>query len=507
LFKINWMLFVAGSFTGAFFAILVAGGLAFLFARPFIKWLVGIFTKRLMSDRYSTNIWEVVTAVTRTGPGAVIENSLRAASGGIIERPFGSPRKFLNLDGLVFSPAQLAVMPAHEYAEVDMSITIGPTAKKPLRLDIPIMAAAMGYGIGVSEKVKVAIAKGTAAVGTSTNSGEGGFLPEDRANAKYYILQYNSAHWSKEPEILKQADAIEIHIGQGATVAAASIIPREYIQGRAAKILNVEDEEVVVIPSRHEEINQPEDLGRLVDRLRSITGGVPIGIKMCASNRLEEDLEIAIQAGVDFISLDGSQAGTKGGAPILEDDFGLPSVYALARATQYLKKRQMKGKITFLTGGGYSNPGECLKALAMGADGIYLGTSLLWAMTHDQVTKAIPWEPPTQLAFYPGSMKDEFDVDEAAGYLKNFLISFVEEMKVAIRAMGKHSLQEVGTDDLAALDEWTSKVTKIPLAYEPHQPTGSGQDSKAARKRQGTGIPKKWLALRKQVQSSSKQQS
>ncbi|MCZ8512715.1 FMN-binding glutamate synthase family protein [Paenibacillus filicis] len=460
--------FMIGVFFGAFAAVLFAGLLFLMFARPMIQWIVGRFTKRLMSDRYPTNIWEMVTALTRTSPITVIENSLRAASGMIIERPFGSPRKFLNFDGLIFSPAQLAVLPAHEYAEVDMAVTIGPKAKKPLTIDIPLMAGGMGYGIGVSEKVKMAIAKGTAAVGTLTNTGEGGFLPEDRANAKFLIIQYNSGTWSKEPEILRQADAIEIHIGQGATVGTASFIPSEYLQGKARQIMKVQNRDMIVIPARHQEIQKPEkDLKKLVDKLRLMTGGVPIGVKICASARIEDDLDIAIQAGVDFISIDGAQAGTKGGPPILEDDFGLPTIYALTRAIRHLRYRGVKESISLLTGGGYAKPGDCLKALALGADGVFMGTALLWAMTHDQVAKAIPWEPPTQLTFYPGSLADAFNEEEAAMYLQNFFTSYVEEMKLAIRALGKTSLRQVNAGDLASLDEWTSKVTKVPLAYEP----------------------------------------
>lgn len=462
----RWFFFVIGSFVGTVVAGACLGLLAFLFFKPLSQALLGRFMKRLMSDRYPENIFEMVSAMTKVSPRIVLENSLRATSGQAIERPFGSPRKFLNFDGLIFSPAQLAVLPAHEDEEVDMSITIGPMAKKPLKLDIPVMAGAMGFGIGISESVKIAIAKGTAAAGTLTNTGEGPLLPEERQFAKHLVIQYNSGTWTKEPEKLRQADAIEIHFGQGATAAAASFIPGEYLKGKASQLMGVEGEEMVVIPSRQPEVNNQEDLLKLVEKLRGITGGVPIGVKICASAILEADLEIAIQAGVDFISIDGGQAGTKGGPPILEDDFGLPTIYALTRAVRYLQERGVKEKITLLSGGGYTTPGECLKAIALGADGIFMGTAMLWAMTHDQVTKAIPWEPPTMLTNYPGTLKEKFNSDEATHYLTNFFLSFVDEMEIAILAMGKTSLQEVSVKDLVALDEMTSNVTGVPLAYQ-----------------------------------------
>lgn len=463
----NWLYFLLGSFVGTLLASLLIGVMIFLFFRPAVQWLLGKFMKRLMADRYPENVFEMISAMRKINPQIVLENSLRAGSGQVIERPFGSPRKFLNFDGLVFSPAQLAIFPAPEDADVDLRITIGPMAQKPLTLDLPIMSGAMGYGIGISEKVKIAIAKGTAAAGTLTNTGEGPLLPEERQFAKHLIIQYSSGKWAKEPETLRKADAIEIHFGQGASAGSASFIPAEYIQGRASQIMGVEGEEVVVIPSIHPDVQRAADLPVLVEKLRNLTGGVPIGVKICGSAVLEEDMEIAIQAGVDFISIDGGQAGTKGSPPILEDDFGLPTIYALSRAVRYLKDRGVKDRITLLSGGGYATPGDCLKALALGADGIYMGTAVVWALTHDQVIKAIPWEPPTELTWYPGKLKDKFDTEEAAGYLENFFASFAEEMEIAILALGKTSIKDVTAADLVALDEWTSKVTQIPLAYEP----------------------------------------
>lgn len=462
----GWLPFIL-SFGGAVAAILLFIVLLTAMARPLFKWLVGRIIRRIMTDKYSENLWEMVTAMTRISPRVVVENSLRAYTGKVIERPFGTPRKFPGFDNLIFSPAQLAVRPENENVPVKTETVIGPKAKRPLVIDIPLMAAGMAYGIGLSEKVKVAIAKGTAAVGTCTNSGEGAFLPEERAAAKYFILQYASGFWAKDPEILKQADAIEIRLGQGAIAAASGFIPGENVQGRMAELLKVPEGQSLIIPAKHAELPRGKDLRRLVEKLRSLTGGVPIGIKMAPSAWLEADLEIAIRAGVDFISLDGGQAGTKAGAPILQDDFGLPTLFALVRAVRYLKQRGVKDRISLLSGGGYATPGECLKALALGADAIYLGTALLWAMTHEQVIKALPWEPPTQLTWYEGMMADQFDEEKAADNLANFFTSFVEEMKVATLALGKNAIHDVNTTDLVALDEWTSKITNIPLAHEP----------------------------------------
>ena len=228
----------------------------FIFARPIIKWMVGQTLKRFMEDKYNANVWELVTAMTRVSPIAIMENSMRATSGQIISRPFGSPRKFMNFDGLIFSPAQLFKLPAFANAPVDMKTTIGPHAKQPLIIDIPIMAAAMGYAVAVSSKVKRAIARATASIGTATNSGHGAFLPEERKLAKYFILQYSAVRWSKSPEILQQAHAIEIHLGQGASVTSNYKIPPEELTGEIRETFHLVSGETLVIPSRFDEISR-----------------------------------------------------------------------------------------------------------------------------------------------------------------------------------------------------------------------------------------------------------
>lgn len=469
--KIEWTSFLIGILADVGISFILLLLFVVICARPFIKWIVGRTTKRLMSEKYYENVWEMVTATTRVNPIVIMENSMRSTSGQIIKRPFYSPRKFLNFDGLVFSPAQLFRLPSFANEPIEMKTTIGPYAKKPLVIDIPILAAAMGYAIAVNKKVKRAIAKATAATGTATNSGQGAFLPEERELAKHFILQYTAGSWGKYPEILRQADAVEIYIGQGASAAAPHRIPPNDLQGEIRETFLLTPNETLVIPTRFEDINKPEDLKKMVDELREITDGVPIGVKICASGDLEADIEIAIQAGVDFISLDGGQAGTKGGAPIFEDDFGLPTIYALSRAVQYLNRKGMKNKISLMVGGGFNTPGECLKALALGADAVYMGTSFIWAMTHDQITKTIPWEPPTQLIYYAGKMKDKFNEEKAAYYLENFIRSCTEEMKEAIRTLGKRSVHEVNSKDLVALDDLTSKITNVRLGYEQNGST------------------------------------
>lgn len=448
---------------GVIIAFSLMVGIAFYFFRPAVHKLWVKFIDIIETDPYTENLWELVILSMRMHPQKIIENNMRAAGGVIIKRPMGSSRAMPDFKGLMFLPNQMAKLPTPEGIEIDTRTIIGPCAKRPLKLDIPLMVSGLGVGLGISNELKLALAKGSAMVGTATNTGEGPFWPEERKWAKKLVIQYARAKWSKEPSILKQADMIEIHIGQGASGPAPSQVPAKHLKERERKLLGVPPGGRAEILSRMPGVTKKQDWRNLVDKLRKITGGVPIGMKMIPS-RVEEDIEIALYAGVDFITLDGSQAGTKGTAPILQDDLGLPTIIGLCRAVEYLEKMNKKDEVSVIISGGFRNPGEHLKALALGADAVALGVPVVIAASHLQGShKMLPWEAPTQLVWYEGDRTDQFDVEQGAKHLAYYLQSCVEEMCLAAIALGKTSLRDVNKDDLIAMDPQTASIANVPL--------------------------------------------
>src|SRR5699024_4244933 len=108
-----------------------------------------------------------------------------------------------------------------------------------------------------------------------------------------------------------------------------------------------------------------------------------------------------------------------------------------------------------------------LKAIALGAEAIYIGSAMLYAINHTQILKALPFEPPSQLIWSTGSKKDDFNADEGAESGYRFLQACTEEMETALRAIGKTSLKELSTDDLVSYDETVAKMVGIPYSFKP----------------------------------------
>jgi len=222
--------------------------------------------------------------------------------------------------------------------------------------------------------------------------------------------------------------------------------------------------EAAVIHSRLPGVNDKDDFIRLVRRLRDETG-VPVGLKIAATHHLEKELAIAAEAGVDFITVDGAEGGTHGGAPPLQDDVGLPTLFAVTRAHAFLAKNRLTRKISLLAAGGLTTPGSMLKALALGADAVYIGTAAIMAMISDQITETMPFEPPTSLVVYTGKMTDKFDVDAGAQNLFRYLNACVREMEMVAMSLGKTALSDLSRSDLCTLDPFLSKAIGIELGW------------------------------------------
>jgi glutamate synthase domain-containing protein 2 len=344
-----------------------------------------------------------------------------------------------------------------------MGVTIGPQAKRPLKLDITIFIAGMSYGSALSVTAKVALARAASALGTATNTGEAGLLPEERSEAMKLIGQYNRGGYLNQPDKYKQLNAIEIQLGQGAQANAPQRTQVKFIDDKMRTVFNLKKGQDAVLNARIPGINTAEDFINTVRRLKQEVD-VPVGMKLAATHHLEKELDVAAEAGVDFISVDGAEGGTHGSTPTLQDDVGLPTIYGIARARRHLKRLGLIGKVSLLAGGGLITPGQFLKALALGADAVYIGTVAILALVAQQITKVTPGEAPMQMVLHTGRYKDKFDIDLGTQNLVNFLVLSVEEMTSVMLVLGHTALDHLTTADMACTDPFLAQALGVQYA-------------------------------------------
>ncbi|MGI6324699.1 MAG: FMN-binding glutamate synthase family protein [Bacilli bacterium] len=415
---------------------------------------------QMFTKDYRQNPYIAVTAIQKLGAKDIIDAQLRAESGKILSLPYGSNIQFSPWEKILLNPRQVFELPTKELASIGLETVIGKNCKKPLKLSMPIMVTGMSYGGSLSLKMKIALAKGTSTAGTSTNTGESVVAKETRANAKYLIGQLHRGNLMLS-EDLKLVDAIEVRLGQGAwggntesTTYAKDIDERLRVDWRLA------EGEDKVFSSRIAGIDTPADVRKLINNLKK-EYDVPIGIKISATDFIERELDVITSTKCDYIVIDGCEGGTAVAPPTLEDNLGLPTLYALIRTINYLKRNKIRDKFDLIIAGGLTNPGHFLKAIALGADAVYIGSIAVFAAIHNQVVKTLPRLPPTELVLGGGQYKDELDIDLAARSISNFLMSCAEEMKLALQAMAKQHISELSIDDLVSLDKNISECGGI----------------------------------------------
>ncbi len=426
--------------------------------------VVDEYLNEMFSNEYSKNPYIGVTLLQKLGTKNVIDAQLRAETGKILKLPYGSNIVLSPWEKILLNPRQIFEFPTEKLSDISMEIVIGKNCKKPLKLSMPIMITGMSYGGSLALKMKIALAMGSKKAGISTNTGESTVIKEVRKHAKYVIGQVNRANLMSE-EDFPLLDAIEIRLGQGAWGGnVESTTYAKDIDERLRDDWHLKKGENVIFHSHLKDINNKDDLINYVSSLKQ-KYDIPIGIKIAASDFIEQELAIITSTKCDYIVIDGCEGGTAVAPPTLADNVGLPTLYALVRAVNYLEKNNIKDRYDLIITGGLSTPGHFLKALALGANAVYIGSIAILATVHNQAIKAVPQMPPTELVLNTGIYKDKLKVSLAAKSLYNFLISCNEEMKLALQAMAKKHISELSVDDLVTVDKNLSDYTKIRYGF------------------------------------------
>ncbi len=372
----------------------------------------------------------------------------------------GVPRdKLPHWDDLQIMVAQMATKPLMEDEDVATELTIGPNAKKPLTLKIPIFVSDMSYG-ALSEEAKTALAKGAELAGTGICSGEGGMLPEEHAENSRYFYELASAKFGYTEDMLSKVQAFHFKGGQGAKTGTGGHLPGSKNIGKIARIRGIPEGQPAISPPTFTDLSTPADFRRFANRVRAIAGGIPVGFKLSA-NHLENDIQFALDASADYIILDGLGGGTGAAPEIFRNHISVPTIPALARARRYLDAQNASGRVTLIITGGLRVPIDFVKALALGADGIAIANSAMQAVGCIGARICNTNNCPAGIATQKEELRKKLDIESSAKQLQKFLDASTELMKVMARACGHRSLSQFNKDDLATWHREMSFISGV----------------------------------------------
>lgn len=354
--------------------------------------------------------------------------------------------------------AQLATPPLLEDQPVDTRLTIGPGAARPLHLDIPLFVSDMSFG-SLSQEAKVALARGANLAGTGICSGEGGMLPEEQAENTRYFYELASARFGFTWDKLDKVQAFHFKGGQAAKTGTGGHLPGAKVTAKISAVREIPIGEPAISPARFPEWDTPAEFADFASEVRERTGGIPIGFKLSAQ-RIEADLEAALEVGVDYIILDG-RGGATGAAPLIfRQNISVPTIPALARARRFLD-RSDAANVTLIITGGLRTPADFVKALALGADGIAVSNSALQAIGCIGMRACNTNNCPVGIATQQPHLRARLPVDEAAHRLARFFGATTELMQLLARACGHDSLSGLTIDDLTTFKSDMAELSGV----------------------------------------------
>src|ERR1051325_7855279 len=290
-------------------------------------------------------------------------------------------KKIPTWDDLTFLPGTLTRFVIEGYREkCETKTIIGPKAKRPLVLDIPIYVTGMSFG-ALSYEAKIALARGATMAGTATCSGEGGMIPDERRYSSKWFYQCIQSRYGFNPHHLMLADAVEFFIGQGCKVGLGGHLMGQKVTEQVAEMRSLPAGIDQRSPARHPDWLGPDDLSLKIQEIREATDyQIPIQLKLGAA-RVYDDVRMATKCGPDIIYLDGAEGGTGAGPHIAAEETGIPLMAAIPEARRALEDVGLADEIDLVVAGGIRNGGDVAKALALGAKAVALGHSALMATT------------------------------------------------------------------------------------------------------------------------------
>ncbi len=416
-------------------------------------------------------------------PNVMQEIQEKAELGRYRIRGFGTlrQRNWATFDDLTFIPCTLTRIPLEGYREKCTTKTLLGTrfAKKPIELEIPIMITGMSWG-ALSLNAKTALAKGAAMVGSSNTTGDGGMSEAERTHSKTLIYEVLPSRYGINIHDMLRADAIELTIGQGAKPGTGGLL----LGSKVSPTIGAQRDLPIGVdqrsPARHPDFLGPDDMIIKIEELREATDWqIPIFVKMGAT-RVYDDVKLAAKAGADVVVIDGMEGGTAASPEISQEHTGIPTLAAVCEARAALESMGLYGQVQIIIAGGIRHGPDAAKAMALGADAVYIGTAALIALNCNKPIyvedyHALGTAPyhchhchtgrcPVGITTQDPELMQRLEIDAGAERVANLLQAMSLEIQMLARACGKSNVHDLEPEDMRALTLEASLICDIPLA-------------------------------------------
>lgn len=383
---------------------------------------------------------------------------LQAGSGGVLLSSMGNPEEYPTyFDRILLNASQVtnpSIDPLREPMETRVflggkpekiernpngSLKINTPVYLPLK--IPVMFSAMSYG-SISYNAHEALAKASKELGIYYNTGEGGLHKDFYEYAKNTIVQVASGRFGVQTEYFSNAAAIEIKIGQGAKPGIGGHLPGEKVKAAISETRMIPEGSDAISPAPHHDIYSIEDLRQLVFSIKeAVDYKKPVIVKIAAVHNVAAIASGIARSGADIIAIDGYRGGTGAAPTRIRDNVGIPIELALSSVDKRLREEGIRNRVSLVVAGSIRNSADLVKAIALGADAVYIGTASLLAMGCHLCRNCHSGKCNWGIATQDEKLVSRLNPETAKERLVNLVTSWKRELQEMMGGMGINSVE------------------------------------------------------------------
>ncbi len=389
---------------------------------------------------------------------AIEEIYRQAGSGGVLLSSMGNPKDYpIYWDKILINASQVtnpSIDPLREPMETRVFLGAKPDSirrdkdgkiitKLPPRLTLstPIMFSAMSYG-SISYNAHASLARAARELGIYYNTGEGGLHEDFYAYGENTIVQVASGRFGVHKDYLEAGAAIEIKMGQGAKPGIGGHLPGAKVFGDVSKTRMIPAGTDAISPAPHHDIYSIEDLRQLVFSLKEATEyKKPVIVKIAAVHNVAAIASGIARSGADIIAIDGFRGGTGAAPTRIRDNVGIPIELALAAVDQRLRDEGIRGNVSIVVGGSIHSSTDVVKAIALGADAVYIGTAALLALGCHLCRSCQAGKCNWGIATQRPELVKRLNPDIGYQRLVNLVTAWTHEIKEIMGGMGINSIE------------------------------------------------------------------
>ena len=330
-----------------------------------------------------------------------------------------------------------------EDEDISTGIELNRRKGKKISIEVPFYGGGMSFG-SVSLSVMLARAKAARAWGTFTCTGEGGYPEKLKEYDDNVITQVATGLFGVMEDTIQRVKIVEFKYAQGAKPGLGGHLLGDKVTPEVARMREAVLGSSLFSPFPFHSVYSVEDHKKHVDWIKEINPDAIVSVKVSTPTDVDMVAVGSYYAGANIIHLDGSYGGTGAAPDIAKKNIAMPIEYAIPKVHEFLKEQGMRDKMTLIASGGIRTAHDAAKAIALGADGVVIGTAELVALGCVRCGNCESGRGcPRGIATTDPELSRAVDVEWGAQRLINLYAAWRSEIVDVLRRFGMRSVKEL----------------------------------------------------------------